>query len=72
MKRYDQAIDIYLSDSAACMYECSEGEYVKYSDYKDKIDLAIAGFRNLQHCRIGENSATDLNEYVANMIENLR
>ena len=71
MNRYD-CITFTNHDSDVAMIQTDLGDYVKYDDYKAKIELAIEGFKNLKHCRIGENSATELNEYVTNMIENLK
>ena len=74
IKRYShiQFIERYESDEVSMMFEIECGEYVKYSDYRSKLNLAIEGFKNLKHCRIGENSATELNEYVVGMIESLQ
>ena len=60
------------SDDDACLYEMPEGEWVKYSEAQEKIDLAISVFTNLKQVSLHNTSAEELNLIASQAIEALR
>jgi len=71
MKRYCLII-FTPSDDDAIMHPMPEGNYIKYEDYKAKIDLAISVLNNLKNVALHNTTAEELNTIASQAIEELK
>ena len=70
--RFDLEIDIRFCEDAATMYRCPNGKYVKYDEAQEKIDLVIGIFEGLKNVNIHNTTPDELNNIVAQAIEELK
>ena len=60
------------NDSDAMLYPQENGEWVKYSEAQEKIDLVISIFEGLKNVSLNNTTAEELNTIVSQAIEVLK
>ena len=59
-------------DNVSIMHLMSDGNWVKYDDHKEKIDLAVSIFEGLKNVSLNNTTAEELNTIVTQAIEALK
>ena len=60
------------NDSDAMLYPQENGEWVKYSEAQEKIELAISIFEGLKSVSLNNTTAEELNTIVTQAIEAMK